>query len=359
MDPAPLIPTPDAIPVAWGWFQLLLLPTFFLHILLMNAMAGSVFIALISHCRRDGGVTPCTIEISRNLPFTIAFAVNFGIAPYLFVQTLYGHFMYVSSILMAVFWLSIITLLIGAYSLAYVYKYHYERLQGGRVLVTGLITCLLLLIAFFFVNNLTLMQSPAAWSRFFDHPGGLLLNLKDPTLFPRYLHFMVSAVAVGGLAVALFFAYRLKKGDKSAEPWVAYGCRWFSSATLLNLGLGIAFLAALPKEILTSLAPLNLLFLACLAGGIGLAVPAVIHGFSARLRPALLCALGTLALMILARSLLRSLMLAPWFSLAHLPLSPSRSPFVVFLLFLAASVALIVWMVRFTMRHSTRKEAQP
>ena len=33
MDPALLIPSPDAIPAPWGWFQALLLLTFFCHIL--------------------------------------------------------------------------------------------------------------------------------------------------------------------------------------------------------------------------------------------------------------------------------------------------------------------------------------
>ena len=70
MDPALLIPTPDAIPVSWGWFQLLLLLTFFLHILLMNVMFGSAFIALVSHLRRNGGSNPCTAEISQNDRFS-------------------------------------------------------------------------------------------------------------------------------------------------------------------------------------------------------------------------------------------------------------------------------------------------
>ena len=29
MDPSTLIPTPDTLPVSWGWFQLLLIITLF------------------------------------------------------------------------------------------------------------------------------------------------------------------------------------------------------------------------------------------------------------------------------------------------------------------------------------------
>lgn len=49
------------IPVHWGWFwfQLFLFLTFFIHILLMNVMLGTGFIALVSHFRRDVS-SPCT-----------------------------------------------------------------------------------------------------------------------------------------------------------------------------------------------------------------------------------------------------------------------------------------------------------
>ena len=48
MNPAALIPTPDVLPVPWGWFQVLLLLTLFLHILLMNVMLGTAVIALVN-----------------------------------------------------------------------------------------------------------------------------------------------------------------------------------------------------------------------------------------------------------------------------------------------------------------------
>ena len=40
MDPALLVPHPEAIPVPYGWFQALLLLTFVLHLLVMNTMLG-------------------------------------------------------------------------------------------------------------------------------------------------------------------------------------------------------------------------------------------------------------------------------------------------------------------------------
>lgn len=357
MDPAALIPIPDALPVAWGWFQFFLLLTFFVHIVLMNAMFGIAFIALVSHLR-GGASTACTETVSQTLPFTIAFAVNFGVAPLLFVQVLYGHLMYTSSILAAVFWLSIVGLLMVAYALAYAYKTRYAQLGKGRLPIIGSITLLLLVVAFFFTNNLTLMQTPANWSHSVGQVDGLLLNLGDPMLFPRYCHFMVSAVAVGGLAIALFFRWKQRKGELTASLWVATGCRWFGNATILNFAVGLWFLSALPSDVLTTANTTGLLLLTTLGGGTALALPAVFFGLTARVLPALFCILGSLALMLLARSLLRAALLAPWFSISQLPVSPSYSPLYVFLCFLVAGVALILWMIRFTRRSCADNEVR-
>ncbi len=357
MDPATLIPTPDALPVAWGWFQLFLLLTFFAHIVLMNAMFGTAFIAFVSHLRGDPS-SACTETVSQTLPFLIALAVNFGVAPLLFVQVLYGHFLYTSSILIAVFWLSVVGLLMVAYALAYAYKTRYAQLHGGRLLIVGSITLLLLVIAFFFTNNLSLMQTPANWVHAVGQVHGLLLHLGDPMLLPRYCHFMVSAVAVGGLAIALFFRWKHRNGGHAATPWVATGCRWFGHATLLNFAIGLWFLSALPPGVLTTSNTTGLFLLTTLGGGVALALPAVFFGLTARVLPALFCILGSLALMLLARSLLRTALLAPWFSVSQLPVSPSYPPLYVFLCFLVAGLALIAWMLRCTWRSCADNEVR-
>ncbi|MEJ2057351.1 MAG: hypothetical protein P8X39_05885 [Desulfofustis sp.] len=123
----PYIPTADTIPVAWGWFQFLLLLTFPVHLLAMNAMIGGLTIGIVQHFR--GGETPARLahRIAFSLPLVIAFAVNFGVAPLLFLQVLYGHFIYTSSVLMGIFWISVIPLLIVAYYGAYLYDFKLLR----------------------------------------------------------------------------------------------------------------------------------------------------------------------------------------------------------------------------------------
>ncbi len=346
MDPAALIPAPDQIPVPWGWFQFLLTLTFYLHILAMNVMLGGVIIAFVHHFGREGGSTDLTRLVANKLPTTIALAVNLGVAPLLFAQVIYGHFLYVSSVLMGVFWLSIVGLLILAYYSAYLHSYRYQTMRAGRMICTGL-TCLsLLAIGFFLTNNMTLMLHPESWSRYFAAPDGFLLNLADPTLIPRYLHFVVSAVAVGGLSIALWYQWRLSRGDTSGQSWIRTGCTWFGVATILNFGIGFWFFGALPAGLM---APDSLkgglfsllLILAVITGAL-----AVIQALRYRPLAALLWILPALLFMVLMRDLLRWAYLAPWFSPGQLEVRPAWSPFLLFLLFLAAGLALVAWMLK-------------
>ncbi len=94
-------------------FSYLLTVPLFLYLLVMNILLGC---SIITFCRHAAGrSTDLNKEIAGKLPVTVAFTINFGVAPLLFLQVLYGHFMYTSSVLMAVYWLSIFIILIFSY----------------------------------------------------------------------------------------------------------------------------------------------------------------------------------------------------------------------------------------------------
>lgn len=346
MDPAALVPQPEPIPVPYGWFQALLILTFVLHLLVMNTMLGSSIIALIKEF--GSGETPPRInrDISEKLPTTIAFTVNFGVAPLLFLQVLYGHFMYTSSVLMAFYWLSVIGLLIIAYYCAYIYDFKFEALGGSRTIFIALTTVLLLVIAFFFTNNMTLMQLPEVWPRYFANPRGTLLNLGDPTLWPRYLHFVMASVAIAGLVQALLAHWRLGRGGEEAEQDIAHGLRWFSSATAIQILLGFWFLLALPTDKMRLFMGGSMLATALLAIGLCIALGALIAGLLKRVWLATGAALVTVVVMVLMRDLLRQAYLEPYFSLSDLTVVEQYSPMLLFLVAFAVGIGIIVYMLK-------------
>jgi len=347
MNPAGLIPSPDPIPVAWGWFHVLLLFTFVVHLLVMNTMLGSGIIALLSHLRGRSETRSDSEDISRTLPYAIAFAVNTGVAPLLFLQVLYGHLFYASSILMGVYWISIVGILILAYYSAYLYDFKYETLAGGRVFLIGLSVLIFLFIAFLFSNNLTLMLEPSRWEIYFERPEGTFLNLMEPTLLPRYLHFVVASVAVGGLFLAWMGHFK-KAGDsrRNGLAQTERGLKWFSNATLIQLLVGFWFLLSLPDEVMTRFMgerlPDTLLFMAALTG----VVLSLFFGFNSRLVPATLSLFGTVVLMALVRDLVRQAYLDPFFHVSSLRVVPQYSPLAVFLGCLVLGLFVVVWVLR-------------
>jgi hypothetical protein len=344
MDPSRLIPVPDPIPVPWGWFQFLLMLTFVLHLLFMNTMLGTGIIAVFYHLKRPETEPTPAKDISRQLPYTIAFTVNMGVAPLLFMQVIYGHFFYVSSVLMAVYWMSVIGLLIIAYYSAYIYDFKYEALGASRALFICTTVLILLFIGFLFTNNLTLMLHPETWNAYFETRGGTLLNLSDSTLIPRYLHFVTASIAVGGLFIAVQAGFDRRKTDEERGARINAGMGWFSYATVAQIIVGLWFLMALPTEIMLLFMGKSLsatmIFLAGLAGTLF----SLVFGFRKRPVPAAISVMATVVFMVLMRDLVRRAYLDPYFSVSSLKVIPQYSPLVLFLCSLVIGLA-VVWFI--------------
>lgn len=348
MDPAALIPTPDTIPVAWGWFQFLLLLTFVLHLLLMNAMLGGSIIALVTHIAKPDGSPAVCKQMAHKLTYLIAFAVNFGVAPLLFLQVIYGHFFYTSSVLMARHWLAIIGLLILAYYSAYIYHLKYKELGSGRVKVLWLVVTPLLVIGFLFSNNMTMMLNPETWLHYFDQPNGTLLNLNDPALLPRYLHFLVASIAIGGLFIALLNHFSRHENPAAAERRIAYGLYWFSFATIFQLGAGTLFLFKLPEHIRHLFLGGETLPTALLTIGICLAIAAIILGFLKKIFPTVITAVTVVVIMALVRDVVRQSYLAPYFKPADLVMATNTQYdlLVLFFILLIITAGIVIYLLR-------------
>lgn len=345
MDAALLIPSPDALQIHWFWLQLLLTLTTFLHFIAMNIMLGTGFIAFAAPFWHHNEILALNGHIARTLPYSIAFTINLGVAPLLFLQVLYGQFLYTSSILMAVYWLAIVGLLILSYYAAYIYRF-LDNKGGMARLYIGAALLLLLIVSLLFNNNVSIMQMPEVWTSYFADRTGRLLNFGDPALMPRFLHFLASAVAIGGLGIALYFEIRRKQGASDGEKWIRLGCNWFMIATIVNFGFGFWFLGSLPEAAYDPATLYGKIFFIMIAGSVLTTIPAVVYAQAGRIIPAVSWALVTVLLMTLARDMLRLTYLKPFFSLSELPRAYQYSPFLVFLLAFAGAIYLVGWMLK-------------
>jgi hypothetical protein len=248
-----LIPTldPNPLPAPYWVFKLLLVVTFFLHILAMNFMLGGAVLALAAKLRSrtlDHG-NRMFFDVAHKLPSLLPATITLGIAPLLFVQVLYGQFFYTSSIILAWPWFLVLVFLTIAYYGFYYVSFRSEQRPGWAVGVLLLSVLLIFAIGFIYSNNLTLSQTPSRWgAKYFADPGGWNLNLSEPTLVPRFLHFFSAAVAVGGLLLVLIAWAKWQRDAEYARYIFQFGGKAFMYATMAQFVVGIWFVASLPRD---------------------------------------------------------------------------------------------------------------
>ncbi|MCG6930431.1 MAG: hypothetical protein LJE64_07715, partial [Desulfofustis sp.] len=236
------IPSADTIPVAWGWFQFLLLLTFPLHLLAMNAMFGGLAVGVVLQFKNDQVSNRLAHRVAVMLPLVIAFVVNLGVAPLLFLQVLYGHFIYTSSVLIGILWILVVPVLIIAYYGAYLYDFRFKTLGSAGKWVGLLVLILLPCIGYVFSSNMLLMALPERFVDYFQHRDGSMIVSGQATFLPRYLHMMTGAVAVGSLFVALLGRFRAARDRELAEYAERVGMRTFFVMTLINVIFGTWYL---------------------------------------------------------------------------------------------------------------------
>lgn len=351
-----LIPSvdPNPLPAPYWLFKLLLVVTFVLHIIAMNFMLGGGVVALTAKWRARNRETGKRMffDVAKKMPVLLPATITLGIAPLLFVQVLYGQFFYTSSILMAWPWFLVLVLLTAAY-----YCFYYVSFQSGTkpgtaggVMLFSVI--LIFLIGFMFTNNITLSQVPARWGvKYFQSAGGWHLNLSEPTLIPRYLHFFTAAVAVGGLFLVFMALANWKRDREYAAQLLQFGGKTFMYATMTQFVVGIVLLISLPRAMRMLFMGDNpvatILLLIGITGGLGaiFLMSDALHKQNIRVAtfyvPAILAVV--IVCMSVMRDILRDAYLMPYFHPGQFAVKTQWSVLPLFLVLFVAGV--ILWFV--------------
>src|ERR1035438_5521997 len=118
----PSFPAVDPIPLpAPIWLlKLLHIVTLALHFVAVEMLLGGLLLAvLLSLFARSPEAKVATRAIARRLTTVMTFVINLAVPPLLFGQVLYGRALYTSSILIGVYWISVIGLVSLTYWLLY------------------------------------------------------------------------------------------------------------------------------------------------------------------------------------------------------------------------------------------------
>jgi hypothetical protein len=360
----PTIPIPhvDPLPLpgpAW-LFTALLLVVFTLHVVAMNSALGGGIWALWNYLRGRHSEHPYSRrlanELSQMLPSFLAFTVTLGVAALLFVQVLFGNFLYTSSILIGSLWLAVIPLVMVAYYGYYYFSYASERGKGIAGCVLAISVCVLLGIAFIFVNNMTLMLSPARWLEMYRaHPNGWNLNLGDSSVVPRYLHIVNGAIVLFSAILAHLGMRKLKTDAEYGRWLVQRAAMVFAVCTGLQFLFGMWLLLAIPREIAMVLlrdpltgAIFGLALMSVIAAMLLILLGSLVAHPSSLVHAGFGMSLLTLFLMVCLRYLLRLAYLKPYVNLGGLTVHPQVGVITVFLLLFVgglATVGYMLWLV--------------
>jgi hypothetical protein len=354
-----LIPAVDAagLPAPAWLFHFFLVFTFFLHLLFMNLTLGGTLLAAVAHSlnrgRGDGRLGVMASRLVAMNSYGISLTITTGVAPLLFIQTLYQQYFYSGTILIGSMWFALVIFLIVGYYAAYLYKFKGAPTtgRGGGVWIWSA-ALLFLLIASIHVAVHLIHVQPQGWIGYAANGWSVI---SDPTFFPRLLHFVLAGVGYSALVVAWWAVRQANRGEATElnTAIAETSWRWALWTTALVVVDGVVLLLLLPRPVLSGFmqggAAVHLPFTVGLLGAIGLVF------MLARARDPVASTstvTGTLAatvfvvlVMTVTRHQIRLLYLEPTAQLQTFTVAAQWFNFVLFVVLLVASLATVAYMV--------------
>jgi hypothetical protein len=373
---------PIPFPAPIGLLKTLLVFGFFLHVIPMNVtLTGtlvSAILLLMGGKDESAYTTRAGRQLAASLPIFTTAAITNGILPLLFLQVLYGPLVYTSSIIMALPWFAVLFLIIFAYYGLYIYNYGKQKMSLTKapwVLIGS--SLLFMLVAFIFSNNMTLMLTPEKFlSLYQNSTAGANMNLTEPTLLPRYLHFVGAAFAVTSLMLGCFGLFQQKNGDKDYGNWlVKLGASGYAGVTLVQTLVGFWFLWSTPEGFqqwvygtVPAGTPDNLVIMAKMTShlfktSMGLEVLSLLAmGYAATkasgkaYKVGLVSAVGVIAAMVVMRHQLRVFMTDDAIGqlMAAQPVVIQWPILIVFFVLFAGMIGYFAWLTKTVMRAYTK-----
>lgn len=337
---------------------------FCLHVVPMNLWYAGILVAMLLYAfGGEHGKRFCN-RLMLQMPVIIAFGINFGIVPLLFVQVAYFRVFYPATILMAWPWLLVILWVTVAYYGAYVYAFGLrdegEAMKPWKRAMGWVSAALFVITGFTFVNALSLMTNVAGWTEIWRQQqpagaagavAGTALNLGDPTLVPRWLLMLGLAVGTTAAWMVVDSAWFGRRESDGYRRWVSgfapklylVGAAWFALA-----GTWYVFLA-MPINVFGSvgLAVAGLLAAAAPVGALAL-VWLLRERAPGDRKLALAVGLshfGAIACNAIARQAVQNVELKPYLDVAAQPTAVQWSPLIVFLLLFVGGLVAIGWMI--------------
>lgn len=358
-----LLPALDPIPNPGpGWlFHVLLVLTFFLHLLFMNLTLGGTFMAAVAQLTSRGRSGDHRTVLAERLmginTYGISFTITTGVAPLLFIQVLYQQTFYPATILIGTAWLGLLLFLAAGYYAAYLYKFKGAPAEGsGGTVWLVLAAVLFLAVAMIQVSVNLIHSQPETWTQV---AGSGWSVLSDPTYVPRLLHFLLAGIGLSAAVVAWWAVRRVRRGEGGeVDTAIAgYAWTWAMGSTVLQVIDGFVLLLLLPRRVLLSLASgwetmVPLVLAVVVALGLLMMLVRIRNPVDAPgAVTGVLSTMGlVLAVMVITRHQARMAYLEPVASRFAMASAPQWLNFALFAVLLVVALGTVAFMVRDVLR---------
>ena len=367
MDPQMLVDPASsvALPAPYWFIQFFKVVGFLLHIVPMNLWFAGLIVAMFARTAGGKHAVEFSRRLMRQMPIIVAYGVNFGIVPLLFIQLAYFQFFYPATILMAWFWLAIVAMLIPAYYGIYFYASSLRdddlaALTPWRRLTGWVSAVLFIAIGYLFVNGMSLLGNVEVWPLVAEKQlvGGAVLgtglNMYDVQIVPRLLIMFGLALGTTAAWTVLDAAWFTRQASEAYQRWAGrFALTLATAGTVLFAAAGSWYvfgvwnnqvyntMFAWPTIVLT--------FATAVAPGatVALLVLLVMRGHLTRPQAAAIAAaqIVALALNAVSRQVVQNIHVGAFSDLAHRPAEVEWSPLILFLILFVLGAALIFWMI--------------
>lgn len=346
-----IIPSVSSIPLsspAW-LFVFFLVFTFFVHILFVNLTLGGTILLLISKYISKVFASETHNEISEQIgylnTFNISLTITTGVAPLLFVQTMYENYFYTSSILLSWKWILVLLAIIFAYYFYYLYKFKPWCLKysGGKGIVFIIFAAILFLyVALILVTNTALSMQPELWTKIYSKQ---ISVFSAKTVIPRFFHFVLAAIAFSGLFLMVYSKLRKNFSEKLKNAMYDFGKKAFFYTTIANIIVGIWFLFSNEKNIYMLLMGKSTTGTLFFVISIVLTLLSLYYIYKNKenITNLSIVVLGIIGSMTIVRRVVENGYFSKYFSLSELKASPNWTIFTIFVLLFVALLFVIYY----------------
>ncbi|PLY01528.1 MAG: hypothetical protein C0624_10270 [Desulfuromonas sp.] len=235
-------------------FQGLMVLTFALHIVMINLVVGSLLLALWGRFSGKGYPLRLAHALARGVTVILSVAIVLGVAPLLFVQTIYDPLWYSANLLSA--WWAMVFLLLVTLAFLAAYVFYLRSAEQPR---WGLKACLFSIAAVVGAGTIMHMLhmeglQPQSWAGWFSGSGELATSgwAFHGFSIGRFGHFMAPALVNVGILLMLYAWYFARRpgSDRDYLEWTAIlGAGIMRLALVVQMAFGFWWFFEIPGEL--------------------------------------------------------------------------------------------------------------